>query len=118
MELDIIEFDGFIFGGSPLCLVVCLIIKTKFQIGHAWKLTISIDNTDDFALDDIAWWSDKHGQFFYNIQEELIFRVLNTLLSPWDYIWDLSCGIDGIGELCFLGEGVGEFIWLCFDESF
>jgi len=36
MEFNIAELNCFIFGGSALCLVVSLIIKTQFQIWHTW----------------------------------------------------------------------------------
>jgi hypothetical protein len=82
MELDVIEFDGLAFGGSALGFVVGFIVKSKFKIGHSRKLTVGIDNTDDFRLDDVVGWADEHVEFFDNIEEELIFAVLDSFGAP------------------------------------
>lgn len=61
MELNIIEFDSLVLGSSSLGLIVGLIVKTQFKVRHSCELTVSIDDSNDFALDDVVRGANQHG---------------------------------------------------------
>lgn len=117
VELDVVELHGLVLAGPALRLIVGLVVEAELEVGHAGELAVSVDHTDDLALDDVVGGANQHRQLLHHVQEELVLGVLDALLPPGYHIGHLPGSIDGAVEFLLLGEGVGELVGLGLDEA-
>ena len=119
MELDIVEFNGFVSWSSSLGFVISLVVESKFEVRHSWELRVGLDDSNDFAFDDIVWGTNEHIQLFDHIQKEFVFGVLDSFPSPWNHVGNLFGSVNTRFILIsFLEEGWSQLIALGMDEPF
>ena len=104
MEFNIIKFNQFVSWLLSSHFEKLFVVKAKFKLGHTAQSRSHLYSSKNFRLQYITIVRYKDIQLLYNIQENFIFLMLDTICSPVDNITGCSWNVGTDIYLAFVSE--------------